>query len=210
MKKITYLLFALLFGVPGLLVSSGCSSDNDDTTIEEATPALTKEERTDLLFLREEEKLARDVYLYAYDKYQLKISNNISQSEQRHMDEVLTLLEKYDIPDPASNDRGVFSDQVLQKLYDDLTARVDSSKLDALIVGMIIEDLDLNDIEDFKSRTSKEDLLAVYNFLACGSRNHLRAYYGQLLQNSGAYIPQYITQEQFDEIINSNKEQCSL
>jgi len=158
--------------------------------------------------LREEEKLARDVYLYAYDKYGLNIFTNIAQSEQRHMDRVLTILTTYNIDDPASTERGVFNNSTLQNLYNILTAKVDSSMLDALIVGATIEDLDIKDIEEFKTRTTKNDILDMYDNLTCGSRNHLRSYYSQILANGGTYTPQYISQDEFEAIINSSKEQC--
>ena len=54
-------------------------------TIETPLVALTDEEIEDLRFLREEEKLAHDVYLYAYEKHNIMIFQNISNSEQTHM-----------------------------------------------------------------------------------------------------------------------------
>ncbi len=193
-------LFALSF--------MSCSEDDVTSPDTSLNMQLSEAEKTDLIFLREEEKLARDVYLYAYDKHGLTIFNNISQSEQQHMDQVLTLLNTYDLPDPASPERGVFSDSTLQGLYDMLTAKADSSIVDALIVGATIEDLDIRDIESFKQRTTRTDLMAVYENLRCGSRNHMRAYYSQLLDNGSTYTPQFISQEEFDAIINSAREQC--
>jgi len=184
-----------------------CSESDDDIT---APPSetLTQEEKSDLVTLREEEKLARDVYLYSFDKHGLQISSNIAQSEQTHMDRVLTILEAYGIPDPASPERGVFNDSTLQNLYSVLTAKADSSVLDALLVGATVEDLDIRDIEEFKTRTNKADILAMYDNLTCGSRNHLRGYYSQLVDNGGTYEPQFISKEEFDTIINSNRERC--
>jgi hypothetical protein len=180
------------------------SCSNDKTSLE----PLTSNEEEDLLRLREEEKLARDVYLYAYDQYGLAISNNISQSEQMHMDKVLSLLNKYGLEDPALPNRGEFNDQTLQTLYDDLTAQVDISELEALKVGATIEDLDIKDIEDFKSRTDKNDILDVYDKLECGSRNHMRGYYSELLTRGYTYEAQFITDNELSDIINSDRERC--
>lgn len=179
-----------------------CSKE--DTTLE----ALTSVEKEDLLTLREEEKLARDVYMYAYDKYGLDISNNISQSEQMHMDKVLSLLNKYGLEDPALPIRGEFNNQTLQTLYNDLTAQVDISELEALKVGATIEDLDIKDIEDFASRTDKSDILDVYAKLECGSRNHMRGYYNELLLRNYTYEAQFITSAELLAIVNSDRERC--
>ena len=189
--------------ITGLAILPGCN-DNDD----EESALLTEEEKADLLQLREEEKLARDVYLYAYEKYGLIISKNISNSEQTHMDQVLQILSAYNLEDPASGDTGVFNSEDLQTLYNQLIDRVDISELEALIVGAVIEDLDIKDIEEFLQRTSKADIISMYESLMCGSRNHLRSYYSQIVSKGGSYSPSYISQEEYDSIINRDKENC--
>ena len=194
--------YVLMLAVVAVLFS--CKTEGDD--VQEVT--LTQEEENDLLFLREEEKLAHDVYLYAFDKYNLQIFSNIAGSEQNHMNMVKTLLDKYGLPDPASQVRGEFTNPDLQALYDQLTTLADGSLLDALKAGATIEDLDINDIEEFKNNTDKDDLLSVYNRLECGSRNHMRSFYTELLNMGYTYTAQYISQQELDAIINSPHEQC--
>lgn len=198
--------FQLIIYSLTMLLSVGlfsCSSSNNDepTTLDDVVI-------NDLLQLREEEKLARDVYIYAYDKYSLEIANNISQSEQTHMDKVLTLLDKYELEDPAKSENGVFSNEELQTLYAQLTAKVDLSLLDSLVVGAMIEDLDIKDIEDFLEHTTESEIVDVYKNLQCGSRNHLRSYYSTIVSNGGSYSPIYISQDEFESIINSENETC--
>ena len=187
-----------------LLALGFTSCSEDDST----TETLTNTEKEDLLRLREEEKLARDVYLYAYDIYGLSISNNISQSEQMHMDKILSLLNKYGLDDPALPARGAFNNQTLQSLYDQLTAQVDISELEALKVGATIEDLDIYDIEEFESHTNKNDILDAYSKLKCGSRNHMRAYYADLISRGYTYEAQFITATELSDIVNSDRERC--
>ncbi len=173
-----------------------------------AQSIVTKDEVTDLTILREEEKLARDVYLYAYDVYGLKIFKNISGSEQKHMDKVFLLLNKFGIPDPATAEKGVFHNTELQKLYNDLTAKVDLSLVDALLVGATIEDLDIFDINEFEKRTTNPILLNVYSKLKCGSKNHMRAFTKQLKKKKITYEPQYISNKLYKEIIKGSNESC--
>lgn len=194
------LLIIISFTSIGIL---GCTKQNETTNL---SPA----EKDNLIFLREEEKLARDVYLYAVEKYNSTIFSNISYSEQSHMDEVLVLLNRYDITDPAQNSApGVFLNGTLQNLYNELTSKVDQGFLEALQVGATIEDLDINDIKGFYANTTIQDIIKVYDNLSCGSRNHLRSFVGQLSNFQYDYVPQYLNQEEFDSIINSSNEQCA-
>ena len=169
---------------------------------------LTDEEKSDLLFIREEEKLARDVYYAASQKYAAQIFINISSNEQKHMDEVLKLLNKYDLDDPAFTERGVFRNAVLGQLYSDFSAKSAKSLVDALEVGATIEDLEIHDIDINISRTTNADLLKLYYNLQCGSRNHIRAYFEQLNNQGTTYKPQYLTQVKLDEIIAGSFENC--
>jgi hypothetical protein len=66
-----------------------------------STTSLTTEEKNDLLFMREEEKLARDVYLTLHDIWGTPVFANIATSEQQHMDAILKLLNTYKLPDPT-------------------------------------------------------------------------------------------------------------
>ena len=201
MKKIAKITLVLIY-----ISIISCSTDKDEPIIDQNN--LSIEEENDLKFSREEEKLARDVYLFSYEKYGDVIFYNIAQSEQQHMDQILILLNKYQITDPASSDKGLFTDQELQVLYDQLTSKASISLNEALEVGAIIEDLDIFDLNELESRTIKPDLLSVYEKLECGSRNHLRSFINRLEANNVQYNPEYISLSAFNEIINGTKEQC--
>lgn len=167
---------------------------------------LTDQEKLDLQFLREEEKLAYDVYTYAFNKYSLDLFSNIASSELTHTNSVLALLNSYGVKDPVgSNELGVFTNQTLQQLYTDLTAKVDISLTDALIVGATIEDLDINDISNLTKNAKNFNVIAVYQNLACGSRNHLRSFTKQL---NGNYTPQYISASEYLAIVSGANEKC--
>lgn len=168
---------------------------------------LNTDERTTLSFMREEEKLARDVYIFLYNKWALTIFNNISSSEQSHMNAIVQLLSKYNLPDPVgSNGYGIFSNPVLQNLYTQLTTQGSVSLPDALKVGATIEDLDIYDLTIALTKVDNQDITLVYNNLVKGSRNHLRSFYSNIINAGGTYTPQYITQAEFDAIINSPME----
>lgn len=138
---------------------------------------LSAEEQADLLFMYEEEKMARDAYLSFYDLWGARIFKNIAASEQRHMDAVETLLGGYAVPDPGfSEDRGVFNDAELQKLFGDLLAQGSESLQGAREVGRVIEEVDIEDLEEAMARSDNADIDQVYGSLLRGSQNHLRAF----------------------------------
>ena len=171
MSKINFILVVLLMFSLAIAdnVIAGNMNKNGGGAV------LTAEEADGLLFMREEEKLARDVYLAMWERWGLQEFENIAASEQQHMDAVLYLLGKYGLEDPAL-DRGVFENQDLQQLYDDLLAQGEVSLVDAIKVGIIIEETDIADITDYLTQTDKKDITTVYNNLLDGSYNHLAAF----------------------------------
>ena len=205
MKKIIRLFPILLLSTLMLSISS-CG---DEEEVQDLLPQLTPIEVENLQFLREEEKLARDVYAHLGGLYDHIIFDNIEASEQRHIDFVLELMEKYDLSDNSTNEPGIFNNSDIQSLYNSLIDQGKNSLLDALIVGATIEDLDINDLDNAIDNTENMDLIGLYQLLQCGSRNHIRAFTSQVKQEGGNYIPTYISQDRLNEIIQLGHESCS-
>lgn len=164
-------------------------------------PVLSGAEVADLLFMREEEKLARDVYLTMHGEYGLRVFSNIPKAEQRHMDAILGLLNTHGLEDPILG-FGKFANEELQELYDSLLATGRQSRLDALMVGALIEEVDIEDIVEAMKRTDKSDILNVYGNLVAGSENHLNAFVKNIEAITGeTYVAQYLPQEEVDAIL---------
>lgn len=168
---------------------------------------LTIDEINGLIMMREEEKLAHDVYITLYNKWKLNVFQNISKSELTHTNAVKYLIERYKIEDPIKDSSvGVFAKKEFTELYNNLVAKGSISLLDALQVGATIEDLDIKDLKDHYLKTDNQDIKIVYNNLERGSRNHLRAFSKQIDRNGGNYIAQYLTQEEINLILSSPQE----
>ncbi len=169
---------------------------------------LSEEEVAALFLMREEELLAKDVYTFAYALYPIPIFHNISKSETQHTEMVKLLIDKYELPDPGEGHQdGVFVNQELQAAYYELTDLADNSLIDALTAGATIEDLDIFDLQHLLEEVvDNQDITWVFDNLQRGSRNHMRAFYRNLVFRGASYTPQYISQEYFDEIINSPHE----
>ena len=221
-QKISFSL-VYLFGI--LLIFSSCNSEDENIASEmsmvtglKTAEAFTGNQINDdifvapnsdtigLLYMREEEKLARDVYDYLFEKWSSIIFDNISNSEQIHMDRVLDLINLYGLEDPALPEAGVFANEDLQNLYNNLIAIADSSLINALIVGVTIEEVDIVDLLNYANVTEDENIRCVYGNLLKGSRNHLRAFYHKLEWMGVTYTPQFLSEDEFYSIVNSPHE----
>ncbi|RTZ61165.1 MAG: hypothetical protein DSZ31_00750 [Gammaproteobacteria bacterium] len=167
---------------------------------------LTPQEIETLLYMREEEKLARDVYLTLYQKWGLPVFRNIVRSEQRHMDIMGALIKKYGLEDPVTDKIGVFKNKHLQSLYTKLVAQGEKSVVEALKVGATIEEVDIEDLKRAIAETDNEDLKIAYANLMKGSRNHLRAFTRVLRRWGYQYTPQYLSAEEYEKIISTPME----
>lgn len=211
----------LLFGS----VLSGCGGGDEEAPANASASApapavlstsavaqtLSPEEIAGLRFMREEEKLAHDVYWALFDRWGVKVFSQIAQSEAQHTETVRQLILAHGLVDPAAgNPAGVFVNTDLQALYDALVARGQASLIEALKVGCLIEEKDIQDIRDKIQEVQGEpDVVGAYERLLCGSRNHLRAFNRTLVNQGGRYVPEVITQAEWDAIAHSPSETCA-
>ena len=164
---------------------------------------LSQGEIDTLKFMREEEKLARDVYLTLYQQWGVNTFANIALSEQKHTDAIKQLLVKFGIDDPVKDDEiGVFVDHELAELYAQLIDQGMVSEIEALKVGALIEEVDMEDIVNAIEESDQRIIDRVYGNLLAGSENHLRAFVSQLVARGIDYEAQVLTQEEVDMILS--------
>ena len=155
-----------------------------------------------LTYMREEEKLARDVYLALYEKWGIRTFLNIAKAEQQHMDAVGALLDARNLKDPAKGaPAGVCQNAELAKLYNELVALGSQSAADAFLVGAIIEDLDIYDLNQFLAQTEDEAEIWIYTNLKRGSESHMRSFVRQLERYGKTYEARYISSEELASIL---------
>ena len=183
------------------LTGSSAGADVQVTTI--PVSELSADEAAALLFMREEEKLASDVYNQLFALWGLPTFQSIASSEQTHMDQIKLLMDRYALADPAL-DPGQFADANLQALYDQLIAQGSLSVVDAIKVGATIEEVDILDLQTRLTQTDNADIQLAYNSLMNGSFSHLQAFASVLTQQTGeTYQPQYLSADQYQVIISS-------
>jgi len=206
MKKIIGSTLVILSVLSFMIAFNACNDDDDNGG---NVPVLDQADKEALLFMLEEEKLARDTYMFLLEKWNQAIFLNIMTSEQSHMDAVSNLLDKYSVSYEIL-DHGEFVNSELQALYEDLTDQGQLTIQDGMAVGATIEDLDIVDLEEFIQATENNQLIDVFSSLQCGSRNHLRSFVSNLELIGGEYTPQFLTQEWYEEILDAPMEQCGI
>lgn len=157
--------------------------------LSQAAIELTDVEKQNILLMREEEKLARDVYLVLYELWDAEIFANISESEQQHMDAVKRLITRYGLEDPVVDDTvGQFTNPEFLTLFDELVEAGSISLEEALKVGVSIEELDIADLDQALRETTKRAVRRVFLNLLRASYNHLSAF-NECLVADGAQYP---------------------
>jgi len=203
----------LIYRIPILVLTISfalliaCSSDSNVIQDDTINQSLTEADEVALLFMLEEEKLARDTYNYLDNLWSINQFSNIKKSEQSHMDAISNLLEQNDIAYTILPD-GEFENTELQELYNHFKVEGTNSKSLALQIGATIEDLDIVDLKNFTKETTNTAIIEVFNSLECGSRNHLRSFVKAIEINGDTYTPEYLNQDEYNSIISGTNESC--
>ena len=206
------MLFSLRFLALSLvlaLAGGGCSDGTMEAQGSPRADSPSGDEIADLQFMREEEKLARDVYLVLHDAWGVQVFANISRSEQTHTDAVAGMIELLGLEDPVVDDTvGVFVDPELAELYDEMVTQGLNSSVDALHAGATIEEVDMIDIQAAVDRADIPGIIGLYESLLCGSRNHLRAFTSHLEDAGYPYVAQFLDPAEVEAIVSSPRENC--
>ena len=163
--------------------------------------SLSSPEITGILLMREEEKMAKDVYTFFYNKFNYRIFNNISKSETVHAEAMLRLITYFKLSDPSTTTAGTYSNPELQELYNKFVSEATTVE-DALRTGAFIEEYDIADLKKLISETGNSYIIRVYSNLKRGSENHLRAFTRMLKLKGIVYEPQILDKEEYLSIIN--------
>jgi hypothetical protein len=196
--------YASLLNVSGDGTTSVIAANVKSAFVE--TSALSESELASLLKMKDEEKLARDVYSVLYQKWGSQIFSNITVAESNHLNAIVLLLTNYGATDTSIGEAGVFTDSEVQTLYNKLVANANLSIEEAYKTGALIEEMDIKDLNAALSGTTNENIIMVFDNLLKGSRNHLRAFNRQLTTLGVVYPPVFISQADYDLIVTSAME----
>lgn len=211
MYKVMFKNWMFILAIFGLGLLS-CDKEDVNLTLDETGNAIAEEASTNvmqdeidgLLYMREEEKLAHDVYVYLFSLWNIPVFDNISKSETVHTNKVLELINSFGLEDSALPNAGEFKNTELQALYNQLVEQGGDSLVAGLLVGTTIEEVDIIDLKEEMEIATDNSILTVYSSLMKGSEAHLRAFVAQLSQRGYNYVPQLLSQEEFDTIINND------
>jgi hypothetical protein len=170
--------------------------------------SISENEKAGILLMREEEKMARDIYQSLNEKWNQVPFSHISESEIYHMSQMKALIDKFQLTDPVTKNadkRGVFENSSLKKLYDELLLSGNTSLEAAFRAGAKVEEVDIRDLKAEMAKTINEDIKSTYTYLVRASENHLRAFVRNLNSINISYTPVVLSKDEFDAILNSSK-----
>lgn len=167
---------------------------SDGQLLVNSLPAATlnDEQKQLLVFMWNEEKLAKDVYLALNQIHpSQQMSTIATRSEAKHQESVRALLEKYNLsvweplnPSAGYSDAaasavapGTYTVAAVQTLYNTLYAKGTASARDSMEVGCMVEVTDVNDLtRDLPLVGNLLDATTVFENLRAGSYNHYWAF----------------------------------
>lgn len=193
--KTKLILTTIITGAVVLLFAQSPPKAKDNIT----TDGLSKADIESIQYMREEEKLAHDVYTFYAEQYDIPIFRNISRSETVHQKAIIWLMDTYNIKDLSKEKTGEFNNQELQKMYNDLTKG--TTLIDALEAGALVEEHDIQDLEMYLQKTNNADIQRIYTSLLRGSENHLRAFSRNLTLRGAEYQPKILNLQRFSDIV---------
>lgn len=197
-------------GLTLIAMALGACTKEDTTTTQTTDPSNNENltSQSSLVFMLEEEKLARDTYRYLDSLYNLQIFNNIASSEQKHMDMIMTILDAREI-DYELLPEGEFADTALQAIYYAFREQGLLGLNEGFTIGATIEDLDIYDLQNFIAELEDSTMIDTYYTLICGSGNHMRGFVSNLEQNGGSYTAQFLSQAEVDSILAGSHTHCN-
>ncbi len=153
-------------------------SNNSPIWTSQTTNNFSDEQINSLIYIAQEEKLARDVYATLYEVWNIQKFNNILNSEINHQQQAMNILTSYNIQTPViPTERWIFTIPELTSLYNELIEQWKISSQEAMNVGISIEQKDIQDIENMmKFFDDYPDILQVLQNLLDGSKRHLQAF----------------------------------
>lgn len=171
----------------------------EETAGPTATSPLSAAQQQGMAFILEEERMAKDLYLEFYKTTRLPVFLDVAGSEEIHIASILTLMERRGLTGPAEAP-GVYADEALQEMYEDLLAGADGPEA-ALRAAAHVEEASVHDLSMEIEGTIEPDLISVYGGLMVGSQKHLRTFVRALEELGGEYTPAILSQEEFDRIV---------
>ena len=172
----------------------------------DSTADLTADEIEFIYAVREDEKVARDLYFSFFGTFGLKPFENIGKAEDNHIKATEKLFDYYEIDYPALSENGKFENAIRQKLFDSLLLK-GTPELEAFKVMAMLEESNIVEYGEVLKTIANPNIKIVIENLARASANHFKAAIRQITALGGTYTPAIMTQEQYEAVIATGFEQ---
>lgn len=155
------------------------------------------------------EMVATDVMLHFYQTYNYQVFETMRNIEHWQANLLKLKINYYDLQDPIGSEHtaGVFEDESAHLLYNTLIEEGSADGLAAVKVAMKIQESSIFGYDNLLPNIENDNLRCSFLNLNRVSRNSIRTLYGVVQESwNEEYTPEYISQEYFDEIINTEYE----
>lgn len=178
----------------GLCMSADCPLNSVTLT------APTTLAAADLVFGVEEERVAHDLYVAAFERWNLGVFDRISAAETQHEAAFVLLAASVKVALPPAV-RGVYATAELQSMYQQLLALVSESAPAALRAGALVEETDIVELRRMIATVQDDRTREVLAHLEAASGRHLRAFVRNLERSGESYQPQVLSASDFTAVI---------
>lgn len=166
------------------------------------TASLSADEIEFLFALREDEKMARDLYTVFAAKYSTAPQiDRIAAAENSHIAYVEAVLDYYEISYPAMTAAGLFEDAKRQAIYNELADK-SGTLLEVYATMAAVEEESVSAYKSVQSEITNENIALVITNMIKASSNHLKAAVCQIIVGGSTYTPLYLSAEEFGTIVN--------
>jgi hypothetical protein len=165
---------------------------------------ISDKDKSSLIYFREEQKLAADAFASYFEIWENKLFFNAEVNEKGHIKKVISLLEYYEIEDPAGdNEKGKFINDSIKNEYFNIVSFGRQSLIHAYLGSAELAEKDIFETGNAISETDNEKIIEVYKALKGSSEKYLKIFIGKLKDNSVVYRPKYLKEEDFNKIVNT-------
>lgn len=167
------------------------------------TDPLTADEIEFLFAMREDEKMAKDLYTAFGAQYPTAVQfSRIATAEATHVAAIETMLTYYEVSFPALTPAGVFADAEKQAQYDAFLAQGTTIQ-GAFEVMALLEEENIAAYKAVEATATNANIKLILANMVRASSNHLKAAVRQLTILGITYTPTHLDQATFDEVISS-------
>ena len=138
---------------------------------------LNESVKSDVVYLYELERFAKDIYQKSYDEWGLELFNTLTSTQSLNNSIIAILLDNYNITYNVTPEAGVYTDDTIQGFYDTYVQETNTTIKDSLSMGVALEEKLVSEIDTLmQNRSLSDDVKIVYEIVKRSTREHIHSF----------------------------------